>query len=154
MEAPASQLEAFEQLNLNLDIELPIHEYREQIVSAIRDNHCVVLSGATGCGKTTQLPKLIVDDAKKNGEEFNIIITQPRKIAAITNATRVAYEIGCELGTLVGYQVSLHQELDVATTKILYCTTGVLLNKLMRAKSMKMYSHIILGMFSTTAETF
>jgi ATP-dependent RNA helicase TDRD9 len=90
---------------------------------------------------------MIAQDCIDNGEDFNILVSQPRKIAAITNSQRVADETGCELGTSVGFQVGLLKELSNTsdTTKIAYCTTGVILQKLIRSLSMKQYSHIVLG---------
>lgn len=58
-------------------------------------------------GKTTQVPQYVIDDCFTQNKDCNIIITQPRRIAAMTIAKRVADERGCELGTLVGYQVIL-----------------------------------------------
>jgi ATP-dependent RNA helicase TDRD9 len=96
--------------------------------------------------QTTQVPKIIVDDCLKQKMSFNILVSQPRKIAAITNSNRVSQEMNRPLGTLVGFQVSLHRALNMVgeKTKVLYCTTGVILQKLLRTKTMKMYSHIIL----------
>lgn len=97
--------------------------------------------------KTTQVPKFIVKDCNERKKNFNILVSQPRKIAAITNATRVANELNIPLGSLVGFQVSLHKKINQVgnQTKVLFCSTGVILQKLIRNKSMMMYSHIVLG---------
>lgn len=89
--------------------DLPIYKYRHEIIDKINNNPVVVLTGSTGCGKSTQIPQYIMDDATHRKVPCNIIVTQPRKIAAITIAQRVAKERKCELGTLVGYQVSLDE---------------------------------------------
>lgn len=106
--------------------DLPIYKHRHEIIDKINNNPVVVLTGkifylfqmrwskstigfllgSTGCGKSTQIPQYIIDDAAERKVPCKIIVTQPRKIAAITIAQRVAKERNCELGTMVGYQVS------------------------------------------------
>lgn len=125
--------------------DLPINSYRRQILSTLKVNHVLVLQGATGCGKTTQVPQFILDEAYAQRKPCNIVITQPRRIAAISNADRVARERNWPPKTVVGYQVGMdarsNQSID---TRILFCTTGVLLEKLIKIKSMAEYTHIIL----------
>lgn len=65
----------------------------------------VIIEGPTGCGKTTQVPQWILDEAYNSRKPCKIIVTQPRKIAAISIARRVAQERGWDVGGLVGYQV-------------------------------------------------
>lgn len=65
----------------------------------------VVIQGATGCGKTTQVPQYILDHCASKGQHCNIVVTQPRRIAAISVARRVCQERGWSVGTVVGYQV-------------------------------------------------
>ena len=84
-----------------------------------------------------------MDRARQKGEYCNIICTQPRRIAAISIAQRVCKERNWQLGTLVGYQVGLHTMI-ADSTRLLYCTTGVLLQKLIKTKNMNKYTHIIL----------
>uniref|UniRef100_A0A182RT96 Probable ATP-dependent RNA helicase spindle-E n=1 Tax=Anopheles funestus TaxID=62324 RepID=A0A182RT96_ANOFN len=122
---------------------LTIHQSKEQILKAIRENPVVVLQGATGCGKTTQVPQYLLEEAYKRKEWCNIIVTQPRKIAATSIARRVAEERSCELGSLVGFKVGLKEKLS-EDTRLLYVTTGVLLNSLISSKSLSQYTHIIL----------
>uniref|UniRef100_A0A182VRC5 Probable ATP-dependent RNA helicase spindle-E n=1 Tax=Anopheles minimus TaxID=112268 RepID=A0A182VRC5_9DIPT len=122
---------------------LTIHRSKEQILKAIRENPVVVLQGATGCGKTTQVPQYLLEDAAKRKEWCNIIVTQPRKIAATSIARRVAEERSCELGSLVGFKVGLKEKVS-DDTRLLYVTTGVLLNSLISSKSLSYYTHIIL----------
>lgn len=88
-----------------------------------------------------------MEDALFNKKKCNILISQPRKIAAVMNSTRVAAEIKCQLGTFVGFQHSLHRCADLGgeKTRLLFATTGVILNKLIIAKSMDMFTHIVLG---------
>ncbi|CAD1468090.1 unnamed protein product [Heterotrigona itama] len=116
---------------------------KDQIVSMIETNSVVVIQGPTGCGKTTQVPQFILDSCYKKKLHCNIIVTQPRRIAAISIAKRVSQEREWPVGTLVGYQVGLinHTSKD---TRLTYCTTGVLLHKLINSKNMLDYTHVIL----------
>jgi ATP-dependent RNA helicase TDRD9 len=87
-------------------VKLPILATREEILLAIEENPVVIIQGDTGCGKTTQIPQYILDEACQQQKYCNIVVTQPRKIAAISNSKRVAAERHCQIGSLVGYQVS------------------------------------------------
>uniref|UniRef100_A0A1A9WJJ3 Probable ATP-dependent RNA helicase spindle-E n=1 Tax=Glossina brevipalpis TaxID=37001 RepID=A0A1A9WJJ3_9MUSC len=131
------------QFDLRRDENLPIHDKREEILASIRENSVIVLEGDTGCGKTTQVPQYILDDSYRRREYCKIVCTQPRRIAAISIARRVCTERKWPEGSLVGYQVGLHANLS-EDTRLMYCTTGVLLQKLIREKSMTHFTHIIL----------
>ncbi|XP_061087856.1 ATP-dependent RNA helicase TDRD9 [Conger conger] len=122
---------------------LPITKYRQELISLIENNSVVIIRGATGSGKTTQLPQFILDYYTEKDTPCNVVVTQPRKIGASSIARWVARERKCTLGSLVGYQVGLEK---VATehTRLLYMTTGVLLQKLVRAKSLTEFSHIFI----------
>lgn len=76
-----------------------------QLVSLIENNSVVIIRGATGSGKTTQLPQFILDHYNKKNAPCNIVVTQPRKIGATSIARWVAAQRKCTLGSLVGYQV-------------------------------------------------
>src|SRR5690554_2580808 len=80
--------------------ELPVSQRRDDLMAAIRENQVVIVAGATGSGKTTQLPKMLLELGYES-----IGHTQPRRIAARTIAERIAEELGEEVGGLVGYQV-------------------------------------------------
>lgn len=84
-----------------------------QLISLIENNSVVIIRGATGSGKTTQLPQYILDHYSERNTLCNIVVTQPRKIGATSVARWVAAQRKCTLGSLVGYQVS-------ATQMILY----------------------------------
>ncbi|XP_054743401.1 probable ATP-dependent RNA helicase spindle-E [Anastrepha obliqua] len=129
--------------NLKRDESLPIHDNKDQILNAIRKNPVVVLEGDTGCGKTTQVPQYILDEAYENRDYCKIVCTQPRRIAAISIARRVCQERKWEEGSVVGFQVGLHANIS-EDTRLIYCTTGVLLQKLIKEKSLKQFTHIIL----------
>ena len=110
----------------------------------ISGNQIVVLSGPTGCGKSTQVPQYILDKHAEERKTVNIIVTQPRKIAASSLAKRVCQERDWRLGGLVGYQVGLDKENKSLDTRLLYVTTGVLKRKIIEMKHLNNWSHIIL----------
>ncbi|CAB4409095.1 unnamed protein product [Rhizophagus irregularis] len=118
---------------------LPISDYTNPILDAIESNPVTVVVGSTGCGKTTQLPQLIFEKEiiKHQGARCNIIVTQPRRIAAISVAQRVAYERSERLGLSVGYQVRFESVMPASAGSILYCTTGVFLRRMHEEKNGK-----------------
>ncbi|KAF2901431.1 hypothetical protein ILUMI_04755 [Ignelater luminosus] len=121
---------------------LIIDEFREQILDLINTNNTVIIDGPTGCGKTTQVPQFILDDCKTNGRPCRIVVTQPRRIAAISVARRVCEERNWSLGTVCGYQVGLETNLT-GETLLQYVTTGILLQKLINQKNLHEYTHIV-----------
>lgn len=133
--------------NYNFDHEynksLPITAHHDQIINMIECNRVTIIQGATGSGKTTQVPQYILDQYVEENRHCNIIVTQPRKIAAISIARRVCQERKWQLGTLVGYQVGLEKKTS-EDTRLTYVTTGVLLQKLINTRSMTEYTHVIL----------
>lgn len=78
-------------------LELPIREYRSKLVKAVEENDFLVVVGETGSGKTTQLPQFL-HKAGYTSRKQMIGVTQPRRIAAISVATRVSEEMNCHLG--------------------------------------------------------
>lgn len=104
----------------------------------------LVVSGETGCGKTTQLPQYVMESEFEagRGASCNIICTQPRRISAVSVAERVAAERGEDIGESVGYQVRLEGKRG-RQTKLLFCTTGILLRRLMNDSELKGVSHVI-----------
>ncbi|KAM4542411.1 ATP-dependent RNA helicase TDRD9 [Odontesthes bonariensis] len=122
---------------------LPITKNRQELISLIENNSVVIIRGATGSGKTTQLPQYILDHYNEKNASCNIVVTQPRKIGATSIARWVATQRKCTLGSLVGYQVGL-EKMATEHTRLIYMTTGVLLQKLVSAKCLTEYSHIFL----------
>lgn len=137
----SEQLRAFR--NLKAANKLPVMKYRNEILDTIRKNPIVIIKGDTGCGKSTQVPQMILDEAMYLNEHVNIMVTQPRRIAAVSLANHVAKERKCVVGSQVGYQIGLETEAE-EETRLLYCTTGVALEKLVSLKNMRRYSHIII----------
>ena len=103
-----------------------------------------IISGFTGCGKTTQIPQFIMDDCVSKRERFNIVVTQPRRIAAKTVATRVCKERNWPLGRLVGYKIGLDKENTSSDTRLMFCTTGVLKKMVISKKHLHDWTHVIL----------
>uniref|UniRef100_A0A8C1F641 ATP-dependent RNA helicase TDRD9 n=1 Tax=Cyprinus carpio carpio TaxID=630221 RepID=A0A8C1F641_CYPCA len=122
---------------------LPITKNRQELVSLIENNSVIIIRGATGSGKTTQLPQFILDHYAEKKTPCNLVVTQPRKIGATSIARWVARERKCTLGSLVGYQVGL-EKMATEHTKLIYVTTGVLLQKLVSSKTLTEYSHIFI----------
>ncbi|XP_062934635.1 putative ATP-dependent RNA helicase DHX57 isoform X2 [Cynocephalus volans] len=123
---------------------LPAWEERETILKLLSKHQVVVISGMTGCGKTTQIPQFILDDSLNGPPEnvANIICTQPRRISAISVAERVAKERAERVGLTVGYQIRL-ESVKSSATRLLYCTTGVLLRRLEGDTALQGVTHII-----------
>ena len=123
---------------------LPIIDMKEKILNLIGTNQIVVMSGPTGCGKSTQIPQYILDKHAIEKKAVNIIVTQPRKIAASSVARRVCEERKWNLGGLVGYQVGLDKGNKSPDTRLLYVTTGVLKRMIIGKKHLNDWTHIIL----------
>ncbi|XP_032664411.1 probable ATP-dependent RNA helicase spindle-E isoform X2 [Odontomachus brunneus] len=122
---------------------LSVLPMKNTILSMIDANPVVVIQGPTGCGKTTQIPQLILDANTKKRYYCNIIVTQPRRIAAINIAKRVSQEGGWPLGSVVGYRVGMKHQVS-CDTRLTFCTTEILLQHLIQQKHMLDYTHIIL----------
>src|SRR6187431_146942 len=117
--------------------ELPVSAARDEIARAIRDHQVVIVAGATGSGKTTQLPKICLQLGRTN-----IAHTQPRRIAARSIAERIAEELEVPLGSTVGYKVRFTDKVT-ADTRIALMTDGILLNEIHRDRMLRRYDTII-----------
>lgn len=118
--------------------ELPVSAARDEIAAAIRDHQVVVVAGATGSGKTTQLPKICLELGRER-----IAHTQPRRIAAHTVAERIAEEMRVPLGDAVGFKVRFTDRVS-ADTRIALMTDGILLNEIHRDRLLRRYDTIII----------
>ena len=127
----------------NLDEKLPISQHRQAILDAIESNTVVLVHGATGSGKTTQIPQYILDAGIRKGDLPCIIVTQPRRIAAISIARHICHERKWELGGLVGYRIAQDSAAS-QQTRILYCTQGVFLEMLKDRSGLSRITHVIL----------
>ena len=97
----------------------------------------------TGCGKTTQVPQLVLDDMIRNGcgAEAHMVVTQPRRISAIGVANRIADERCEQVGETAGYSIRLENKRS-SKTRLLLCTTGILLRRLQCDPDLASVSHV------------
>ena len=129
---------------------LPITALKDELLDRLRSHDSVVVCGETGCGKTTQVPQFILDDAidREEGQACNIVCTQPRRVAATSIAERVSFE-RCEKGgvggsgSLVGHHVRLDAKVT-NHTRLTFCTTGILLRRLQGDRMLSDVSHIVI----------
>ncbi len=121
--------------------ELPVSNRREEIINAIRTHQVIIVAGATGSGKTTQLPKMCLEAGR--GRYGFIGHTQPRRIAARTVAQRLCQELSCNLGDAVGYKIRFSDETKPHSL-IKIMTDGVLLSELSRDRFLDAYDTIII----------
>ncbi|XP_015679739.1 ATP-dependent RNA helicase DHX29, partial [Protobothrops mucrosquamatus] len=130
--------------------QLPVFKYKHTLIETLKKHRVVVVAGETGSGKSTQVPHFLLEDLlhnERNLNKCNIVCTQPRRISAVSLATRVCEELGCENGpggrnSLCGYQIRMESRTGEAT-RLLYCTTGVLLRKLQEDVLLSNVSHVI-----------
>jgi ATP-dependent RNA helicase DHX36 len=111
---------------------LPMNQYKQKVLDMVSSHTYSIVIGATGSGKTTQVPQILLDEAISNGDggSCNVVCTQPRRIAATSVARRVADERGERLQGTVGYHVRFDAKLPQPGGSITYCTTGILLQQL------------------------
>uniref|UniRef100_A0A8C9NPJ3 3'-5' RNA helicase YTHDC2 n=1 Tax=Serinus canaria TaxID=9135 RepID=A0A8C9NPJ3_SERCA len=122
---------------------LPVLEKQEETVQIIKDNKIVLIIGETGSGKTTQIPQFILDDCYKNGTPCRVFCTQPRRLAAVAVAERVAAERGEKIGQTIGYQIRLESRVSPKTL-VTFCTNDMLLRTLMAGDStLSTVTHVI-----------
>ncbi|WP_417689196.1 ATP-dependent RNA helicase HrpA [Pseudidiomarina sp.] len=124
--------------------DLPVVQAKTEIQNAIRDHQVVIVAGETGSGKTTQLPKMLLELGYGRATEGTVIgHTQPRRLAARSVAQRIADELQTPLGDKVGYKVRF-QDQTAATTAIKLVTDGMLLAELQNDQLLKKYDALII----------
>jgi len=121
--------------------DLPIHARREEIIRAILENQVVVIAGETGSGKTTQLPKFLIDAGL--GQNGLLGCTQPRRVAALSVAQRIAEELGVTYGNEVGAKIRFTDQTK-RNTVIKVMTDGILLNEIQDDPLLKKYEAIVI----------
>ena len=122
---------------------LPIYKSKQELISLINneDINVIIIMGETGCGKTTQVPKIIYQNCPMDNKM--ICITQPRRIAAISISERVAEEMNSKIGDVVGYSVRFKEKMS-NKTKIKFVTDGMLLRECILDRNLTKYKYIIL----------
>ncbi|NLA89371.1 MAG: Flp pilus assembly complex ATPase component TadA, partial [Alcaligenaceae bacterium] len=121
--------------------DLPVSERRQEIQKALEQHQVIIVAGETGSGKTTQLPKICL--AMGRGQDKMIGHTQPRRLAAVSVAKRIAQELKTEVGQWVGYQVRFSDKTGPSSA-IKLMTDGILLAETQRDPLLKRYDTIII----------
>ena len=143
------QLQSKDDLKLNarkllqVRTTLPVYQNKDVIMKHLIENPVTILIGETGSGKSTQIPQFLLDHLYSTKQHGSIAVTQPRRVAAINLATRVAAEHGCNVGQQIGYSVRFDNT-SSAKTRLKYLTDGMLLRELMMNKKLNEYSVIII----------
>ena len=121
---------------------LPIYEFRDELLEAIAEHQVLVVVAETGSGKTTQLPQYLHEAGyTKNG--LKVGCTQPRRVAAMSVAARVAEEVGARLGQEVGYSIRF-EDMTSDKTVLKYMTDGMLLREFLTDPELSTYSALII----------
>uniref|UniRef100_A0A3B5KEU0 RNA helicase n=1 Tax=Takifugu rubripes TaxID=31033 RepID=A0A3B5KEU0_TAKRU len=122
---------------------LPVFKHRNNILYMVESCQTVIIVGETGCGKTTQIPQYLLE-AGWAAEGKVIGVTQPRRVAAVSVANRVAEERGALLGHEVGYTIRFDDCSDPQATRIKFVTDGMLVREMMSDPLLKKYSVLML----------
>ncbi|KAM3872744.1 pre-mRNA-splicing factor ATP-dependent RNA helicase DHX16 isoform 3-T3 [Diretmus argenteus] len=142
-EDPApSQAELKKQSIQEVRRSLPVFPYRQDLLAAISEHQILVIEGETGSGKTTQIPQYLMEDGYTNGG-MKIGCTQPRRVAAMSVAARVAEEVGVKLGNEVGYSIRF-EDCTSERTVLKYMTDGMLLREFLTEPDLASYSVVII----------
>ncbi|WEW57916.1 ATP-dependent RNA helicase [Emydomyces testavorans] len=121
---------------------LPIYQFRDELLQAVADHQIIIIVGETGSGKTTQIPQYL-HEAGYTKDGMKIGCTQPRRVAAMSVAARVAEEMGVKVGNEVGYAIRFE---DATSDKTLlkYMTDGMLLRELLTEPDLGQYSALMI----------
>ncbi|XP_059558127.1 pre-mRNA-splicing factor ATP-dependent RNA helicase DHX16 isoform X1 [Myotis daubentonii] len=120
---------------------LPVFPFREELLAAIASHQVLIIEGETGSGKTTQIPQYLFEEGyTKKG--LKIACTQPRRVAAMSVAARVAREMGVKLGNEVGYSIRF-EDCTSERTVLRYMTDGMLLREFLSEPDLASYSVVM-----------
>jgi ATP-dependent RNA helicase DDX35 len=126
---------------------LPVYQYKTDILYQLEHYQTLVIQGETGSGKSTQIPQYLMEHGwtRASASSVKMVgITQPRKVAACSLAARVAEEVDCDLGDVVGYNVRFDDKWTLGKTHIKFMTEGILIREMMSDPLLEKYSVIIL----------
>ncbi|KAL9111058.1 MAG: hypothetical protein Q9227_004491 [Pyrenula ochraceoflavens] len=122
---------------------LPVHAQRDEFLQLYQKSQILVFVGETGSGKTTQIPQFVLFDDMPQDQRKMVACTQPRRVAAMSVAQRVAEEMDVTMGEEVGYSIRF-EDMTSQKTILKYMTDGMLLREAMNDHTLKRYSTIIL----------
>ena len=122
---------------------LPVHAQRQEFLDLYQKSQILVFVGETGSGKTTQIPQFVIYDDQPQKQRKMVACTQPRRVAAMSVAQRVAQEMDVKLGEEVGYSIRF-EDMTSQKTILKYMTDGMLLREAMNDHDLTRYSTIIL----------
>jgi pre-mRNA-splicing factor ATP-dependent RNA helicase DHX15/PRP43 len=122
--------------------QLPVYEFRDELIEKVKNNQCIIIEGETGSGKTTQVPQFLLSLLAVPGQRA-IACTQPRRVAAMSIAKRVSEEMDVPFGEEVGYTIRF-EDLTSPRTILKYMTDGMLLREAMSDPLLNRYSCIVL----------
>ncbi|KAI1291588.1 ATP dependent RNA helicase [Xylaria venustula] len=137
------------QAMLQSRMQLPMWQFRQQVLETVEREQVVIVCGETGCGKSTQVPSFLLEHQLSLGRPCKIYCTEPRRISAISLARRVSEELGegrGDLGTarsLVGYSIRLESNTS-KETRLVYATTGIVMRMLEGSNELREISHLVL----------
>ncbi|KAM0333990.1 hypothetical protein ACHAQA_001010 [Verticillium albo-atrum] len=137
------------QAMLQSRMQLPMWQFRQQVVDTVDREQVVIICGETGCGKSTQVPSFLLEHQLAQGKPCKIYCTEPRRISAISLAKRVSEELGegrGEVGTprsLVGYSIRLEANTS-KETKLVFATTGIVMRMLEGSNDLREVTHLVL----------
>lgn len=140
-----AQIEAAEKKALSIEEtrkSLPIYKYRDEFIAALEQHQILVIVGETGSGKTTQLPQYLHEAGYTKGG-LKVGCTQPRRVAAMSVAARVAEEMGVKVGNEVGYSIRF-EDATSDKTILKYMTDGMLLREFMTEPDLAGYSALMI----------
>ena len=123
---------------------LPVYQFIDELCDNVTKNQVIVVEGETGSGKTTQIPSALLENGFGGSPNKLIACTQPRRVAAMSVAERVAQELDVVLGEEVGYNIRFDDKSDPAKTVLKYMTDGMLLREAQTDPSLKKYAVIVL----------
>lgn len=124
-----------------MKIHLPVDDFLERIKSALQESSSVVVTAAPGAGKTTRIPPALMEISKKK-----VLVLEPRRIAAIAAAYRVAEECGYQIGQEVGFEVRFDRKIS-RETKLVFVTEALLTRKILSDPSLHDFDIVILDEF-------
>ncbi|KAM0277308.1 hypothetical protein ACHAQH_005899 [Verticillium albo-atrum] len=137
------------QAMLQSRMQLPMWQFRQQVVDTVDREQVVIICGETGCGKSTQVPSFLLEHQLAQGKPCKIYCTEPRRISAISLARRVSEELGegrSDVGTprsLVGYSIRLEANTS-KETRLVFATTGIVMRMLEGSNDLREVTHLVL----------